>query len=877
MNKKHLITLFLILLFIIVLLILFKILTSNVKNKSTELFTNYQSVESNNNVKTTPELIKYGHFEQKQHIFNSQVGSGHNIITYPNPGNSSYVLQQSTIINNCPNKNVEYKIKLSLNKKNFYRFRSWICLSDDWNGTNYIFTLKIFNQNDHRMVKTEGQIIENIKIYNVNWTLYEYILELKSYDTGEVNWYLGYHPDNTMGYRYFTGISVTNFNPMLNDFEVIDGLQCFLNVSNNLSFNSTSLTWKDMSNQGRDFKFSTLPVMKDQKSINTLNNYITGPYCNQLGITNQQNITIIWYSKFNQLNQNYNLGITKTDSCLYQLFSIYTDCPRYPYLTVSFNDNDNCIYITCKNIKYRGIYIGISNSMSLYTLTINGNRLFLQKDDTLLDSPDIILYDFSSNNNSFNSNNPFVINPNKDLNMNISAFMIYNRLLSNLEINQIRSYLLNQQLLKENNSNKNNQITNYNKNNNKNNNNNYNTVNYNYEESEKYEEVEKYEEIKSYDNNNLYINQPDDQNDYVYPHEVVNDYDDYYTDQNILLTKDECLEEDNNKDKKKKCPNIFSDRSWDVFENFNSETSKQLNKKYKSKKNNNYNIIETFTSVKENSNNEEDSSNDQSQKNLDTIEEDYNDTVEEIKQENANSNKKKMKNIISDEKVSNQLNNYDNIPPITKNLGKSLSSETVEEEFEKVSSSSSPPNNGKQKEDEELNDQDKQEPSFYQVNNDNPNDLDTQTVNNIINSNQYINQTIKSDYRQNLISFINRYNQTNNIQEKEFLLYKIKSLNQLVCKDEEEIKANPNQKKNKLIDAQGNLIDRASFGTSSDENNQIFNRILYTDHKDCPKDIDLSKYIKKSDVDANYISKKTVYQDYVKKDEIPCWGCNLRD
>ena len=125
-------------------------------------------------------------------------------------------------------------------------------------------------------------------------------------------------------------------------------------------------------------------------------------------------------SKFNQLlQQDYNQVNINIDLCSYQLFSIYTDCPRYPYLTVSFNNYDNCIYISCKNIKYKGVYIGISQSMSLYTLTINGNRLFLQKDDTLLDSPDIILYDFSSNNNSLNANKQFILNPNNNLNMEI--------------------------------------------------------------------------------------------------------------------------------------------------------------------------------------------------------------------------------------------------------------------------------------------------------------------------------------------------------------------------------------------------------------------------------------------------------------------------
>lgn len=854
MNKKHLTTLFFILILICVLFTLYKILSSNIKDKTNESFTNYQSIESINNQEITSELIKYGNFEQKQHILNSQVGSGHNIISYPNPGNSSYVLQQSTLINNCPNKNVEYKIKLSLNKKKFYRLRSWVCLSDDWNGTNYIFTLKIFNQDNYRLVKAEGQIIENIKIYNVHWTLYEYILEFKSYDTGEINWYLGYHPNNTVGYRYFTGISITLFNPMLNDFQVINGLKCFLNVNNRLSFNNASLTWKDISNNGRDFEFSTLPVINDQYSINILNNMIVGPYCNSLGINNKQNITILWYAKFSQILQNEYKQSNK-DSCFYQLFNIYTDCPRFPYLTVSYNNYDNCLYISCKNIKYKGIYIGISHSRSLYILTINGNRLFLQKDDTLLDSPDIVLYDLSSNNNSFNANKAFVLNPNKNLNMDLSAFLIYNRLISSQEINQIRSYLLNQQ------TNKTDKIIN-------------NTYNIN---SDKVLE-------KKMNNKDNYINERNnysqdefyEQDDYVYPYEVVNNSDDYYTDKNILLTTDECKDEDNNNHKEKKCPNVFSDRSWN-FNSFNSgknKTSKQLNKGNKNKDD----LIEGFTSIKKSNYDEKDYSNEQPKKNLVSNEENYNDSVDEVKQEDINNTKiqKDEKNIISEEEVFNKLDNDSYSSKISSDLENTTSSYTLDQEVNKINSSTSLINKVKQK-NKELNDPDYEQPTYFEINNINSFDFDTQMINNIINSNQYIDQSIKSDYRQTLFNIIGQFNKTNNIQEKESLILKIKLLNQLVLKDEQEIKANPNQKKNNLIDAQGNLINRASYGTSSDENNLIFNRILYTDPKECPKDIDLSKYIKKSDVDANYISKKTVYQDYVKKDEIPCWGCNLKD
>ena len=108
------------------------------KTKPIESFTcstKYNSPNSN--------LVKHGSFENQQHISNSKVGPGNDIITYPNPGDSSFVLRQSSQLSNCDDDNVMYKIRLSLNNKKTYRLSCWVCLSDDWNGNNYIFTLRI--------------------------------------------------------------------------------------------------------------------------------------------------------------------------------------------------------------------------------------------------------------------------------------------------------------------------------------------------------------------------------------------------------------------------------------------------------------------------------------------------------------------------------------------------------------------------------------------------------------------------------------------------------------------------------------------------------------------------------------------------------------
>ena len=225
MDIKYISKILIIILVILCILLIENFFISKNKKKITESFSD---VVVHNNM----ELIKFGNFDNKQHILNAEVGSGNVIVSYPNPGNSSYVLQQSTLLSDCEDTTIKYKIRLYLNNNKFYRLTAWVCITQDWNGNNFIFCLRLYNKTNSTFKKSEGRLIDTQKIYNVSWHLYEYILQLNSDDTGEVYWYLGYEPNNTQGNRYITGISVMLFNPLLKDFRVCLGLQCFLNTNN---------------------------------------------------------------------------------------------------------------------------------------------------------------------------------------------------------------------------------------------------------------------------------------------------------------------------------------------------------------------------------------------------------------------------------------------------------------------------------------------------------------------------------------------------------------------------------------------------------------------------------------------------------------------
>jgi hypothetical protein len=114
---------------------------------------------------------------------------------------------------------------------------------------------------------------------------------------------------------------------------------------------------------------------------------------------------------------------------------------------------------------------------------------------------------------------------------------------------------------------------------------------------------------------------------------------------------------------------------------------------------------------------------------------------------------------------------------------------------------------------------------------------------------------------------------TNNKNTRESLKLKIKMLENIVEEEEKKIKKNPLSKKNKLIDTQGNLIENANYDT----NDTCFNRVpIETDKTNQICKINEDEYIKKTDLEYKYMPIDIVNKDYVKKDNIPCWGCNLK-
>lgn len=720
-----------------------------------------ESFSSNLNYSSSiSNIIKHGSFDSQQHISNSKVGTGNDIITYPNPGDSSYVLRQSSQHANVDDNDVLYRIRLSLNNKKTYKLSCWVCLSDEWNGSNYIFNLRIFNMNhDNVLKKSEGTQISSKKMYKILWTQFEYILEFNPNETGEVNWLLGFQPNNTDGYRYITGVSVSLFNPLLSDFKLTYGLQLLTNTYQDSSYNSSNLIWKDISNNGRDFQWSTMTSIHNDGGVNTNSLDIRGPKNSSLGIDTNRNFTIMWLAKYR-----------KKEKCLdghniYEIFSLYTQNNDLPYIRVAIDVYYQQLVITIGHITYPGISLGTCQSQSLYSLIKNGNRFFIRKDDSQLHSSELFIYQ-GSEKITFSTQKNLVINPHKNLNSEIYAFLIYDYSLNYYEIEMVQSYL---------------------------------------------------DSIKKSNNYDVKPCCPEKKESCG----LTNIEDEF----NIPIDSEDILNQEIEHYESKPFQYSYYNNPVNIpreRKNSSYQVSPDIN--------NSKTGIEHFVSSRTNkgsSGKEEDSKMSDLKKIL----------VEQ--------------NIYPEEETT--------LPPSLEEKKFPEEEEdpfSLEKEFGLNESLESP----LEKIIKKKKKKEKKEDLLL------PQKLDESETSELYEdeSNQSNKRVIAEETEEEL-------QKTSDPNYRESLKLKLKLLKEMIAEEEEEMIKNPLSKVTELIDPQGETVEEANYEPFQQDS--CFNRVPQSNENKCQ--VDMNKYIKKSDVDNLYISKTEVNKDYVKKNNIPCWGCNL--
>lgn len=271
---------------------------------------NTKNIESKPNTKYSNNLISNGSFSHGKDITQKNGESGNNrIIRINNPGNSSFALRQSSFSRQAGSHDLDtyYRIKLHLTPGQHYRLNAWVATTKNWNGKDNVFNLKFLQHGSNNVIMTgNGDVISTTEIGHVEvtdvitpmtWKNHQFSFHVPHDVDGTIELYIGYKPENTLGYRYVTGLSLKNYYPAMSRLPVTQWLQCVLDGSHPMSRGQPKdVKWTDLTGKGHDFEWSSVPKWNMKGFYKTVGNKLTGPDANKFNINesvNDGNFTVM--------------------------------------------------------------------------------------------------------------------------------------------------------------------------------------------------------------------------------------------------------------------------------------------------------------------------------------------------------------------------------------------------------------------------------------------------------------------------------------------------------------------------------------------------------------------------------------------------------
>ena len=368
-------------------------------------------------------LITNGSFQNGKDINNFHGDKvGNSIVAYPNPGKSSYVIRQTAKVNSQNYYPTKYPIMVDVKPNLFYKLSAYVNYSSDYDGNTDLFYILTYRDNDEpNIISGSGKTSNQQKIYNNQWENKYFIFQVPSDCNGKIDIYLGYHPQNTKGYRYLTDIKLEMFHPLLGNYPVIEQLKLLMISFNKDSYNGTNSgkIWKDITGIGNDF------------------NWVNNPKWN----------------KFDGFELNNNKLIGKD---LKEIISSLNDFSIAIFMQGAYNNSGNLIQVDSKNSKL-SLEISSSYDTSFIKLSMNQRIIIwktgipvtkslfiLNKNEDIIELwKDGILLKHESDNNldsSINDTDILIINPNKTTKGYLFSLAIYDKTLIKDEIIQLKQY-----------------------------------------------------------------------------------------------------------------------------------------------------------------------------------------------------------------------------------------------------------------------------------------------------------------------------------------------------------------------------------------------------------------------------------------------------
>jgi len=347
-------------------------------------------------------LVKNGSFRGGKDITNSGGDKlGNSIIIHPNPGKTSYVLRQTSNISESLHKyKTRYQITINTENSRFYAVTCFVKNSNEYDGNNDIFYIKLYNNTlAPKTLISSGKVLFEKKFYDSIWYKKQYVFQTTSDSNGQIEFLLGYNPENTKGYRYITDISVYRHYPLLKKFPVNYNLVVLLNSFDKNSYSDGNI-WKDLTSSGNDFVWDKEPSLDVSDGFSLKDNkLVTSKYL----LNNLNNFSIAFFYE-GKLNNSGVIFVTNK------------------YKLSILCEYTNCKYVFKHNNKTVTWKVGMPQSRSLYVLINNDNtnEVLLYKDGILINS--ITSY----KNNKYNQYiKGFIVNSGKKLKGNLSSFCIF--------------------------------------------------------------------------------------------------------------------------------------------------------------------------------------------------------------------------------------------------------------------------------------------------------------------------------------------------------------------------------------------------------------------------------------------------------------------
>jgi hypothetical protein len=428
-------------LFIFLLLLIFIIVFTFIyrKKEFKESFTSKILSEQN--------LLNNSSFEDGKNIGEFKEKSGNtDIIVFPNPGTSKYVLRQSKNDEMDYMNSIFYQIKIDIKPNKIYSLR---CLYYSTNNLPLVHVLeykKLNNKSIFLKTLSDDKTDGNFKNYYCLFQTPNEDKPLELYISLMVNY------NNIKGYNYLTDIVLEEIIDGYN-IPVTSNLRCYLNAFHPNSVESSDRVIKDIS--GNDFSFTASRNIGVQKmDIDLTNNILTGPNAFQL----QNNDRMKYNNKFSAFlfikgagvpisetfsgTHRWNIPAEEEESS--EDVPIGRELIGTTILKISGNQNVALevilpqkygnIYLIAGGEKFKTEIQYLSSLENMMAITYNGDKIFMYiNGELVLDARCPKIYF---------DNSPVMINPTGKFQGSFYTFAYYNDTQSSGDIRKITKYFM---------------------------------------------------------------------------------------------------------------------------------------------------------------------------------------------------------------------------------------------------------------------------------------------------------------------------------------------------------------------------------------------------------------------------------------------------